>query len=71
MQAKEQAISCQLQYSLLEFIAEYMTFQLENEFYCIKHCWGISDQKTILDKHVCIDDWTGKWANIASSDSSL
>ena len=37
-----------------------ITSQLENEFYCIKHWWGLYEQNNIVTSfHV--DDWTAEW----------
>ena len=46
-----------------------MDSQLENELYCIKHCWGVYKQKSTVNS-VRIDDWTTEWAIIANNELS-
>ena len=32
--------------------------QLQNEFYCMKHCSGIYEQNSIVNNDARVDDWT-------------
>ena len=41
--------------------------QLEIEFYCMKHCWGIYEQNSIVNNDARVYDWTHEWAMIASN----
>ena len=37
-----------------------------NELCCIKHCWGVYEQDSLVNS-VGVDDWTAEWAMIASN----
>ena len=43
-----------------------MASQLENELCCIKHCWGVYEQNSIVN-NAPVYDWTAEWAIIASN----
>ena len=47
-----------------------MASQLENKLCCVKHCWDVYEQNSIVHS-VRVDDWTSEWAIIASNDSIL
>ena len=42
-----------------------MASQLVNELDCIKHCWSVYEQNSIVNS-VSVDDWTVECAIIAS-----
>ena len=44
-----------------------MDFQLKYGLCCIKHCWGVYEQKSTVNS-VRVDDWTGELAIIASNE---
>ena len=42
----------------------YPDIKLRNEHCCIKHCWRVYEQNSIVNS---VDDWTAEWAMIASN----
>ena len=51
--------------SLLEIIGRIWQSQLENELVCIKHCWGVYEQKSIVT--IVIMSVYFIWSHIKSS----
>ena len=47
---------------------EDLASPLVNEHCCIKQCWGVYEQNSIVNS-VRIDDWTAKWAIITGNES--
>ena len=41
-----------------------MAYQLENDFFCIKHFWAVYEQNNIVTS-VRVAEWTPKWVIIA------
>ena len=56
-----------LKLTLLAIIAKY-EFPIRIALYCIKHCWGVYEQNSIVNS-VHVDDWTVELAIIASNDT--
>ena len=64
--------SCWISYWLLPYSRHIacnyqlnMTSQLMNERCCIKHCWGVYEQNTIVIS-VHVNNWTAEWPIIVS-----
>ena len=53
-------------HSSLLAIIDNNYLQLEKATYCVKHCWGVYEQNSIVN-NVCVDDWTAESVIIASN----